>query len=268
MKQTTHLLGLDFESQCDQAKTTRITEVGCVLIRLDRDPNDWRLHKWVEEARISTLCYEPDYPPQTEFIVKLTGITDEMLKDKGVRRARALANVITLMNQADVIVAHKTLFDKTVLEHTAYAVGLEVPQKEWLCSLSNFPWRENLPCRKLSHLAYEHDVIHKREELHRAVEDVHLMFRVMSKYDIDEVLAYARDPWVYVEGFPLAPWLDGKVQNKLAKQHGFSWEAVKYGPEEQFPKKWVKRVKRKEFEKEREVLLKLPFRVAEIKGIN
>lgn len=266
MNQATHFLGLDFETQCDQAKTTRITEVGGILMRVERNPG--RPNLWVEEARISYLCYEPDYPPQTEFIVELTGITDEMLKEKGIARKRAISNVITLMHQADVVVAHKTLFDKTVLDYTAHALDLVVLEKEWLCTLSNFPWPRKFTCRKLSHLAADHKIPYDSDELHRAVGDVELMFKTIAKYDIDDVLAFARDKWVYVEGFPLAPWLDGKVQNKLAKNNGFSWESVKYGPEEQFPKKWVKRIKLKDFEKEWEVLLKLPFRVAEIKGIN
>lgn len=266
MKQTTHFLGIDFETQCDQAKTTLPTEVGAVLMRLDRRDN-WRENVWTVEEQYGSLIWEVQYPPQTEKIVELTGIDDKMLFEEGISRLLALTEVVKLIEKAEVVFAHKTLFDKTVLEFNARAVGLAVPEKEWICTLSNFPWHRSLTCRKLSHLAYEHDVVHNKEDLHRAVGDVELMFKTIAKYPIDEVLAYARDPWVYLRAFPIEPWKDGEVQTSMAKKLEFTWQQVKYGEDKQFPKMWVKRVKASEYAKAMESFSTLPFRVAKVEGI-
>lgn len=266
MKQTTRFLGLDFETQSDQAKTTLPTEVGCVLMRLDRR-DDWRENVWTVEEQYGSLIWEPHYPPQTEKIVKLTGITDAMLKSEGRTRLEVITRTIALMQDAEVIVAHKTLFDQTVLEYNAAAVGLGVPEKEWLCTLSNFPWSDTLTCRKLSHLAYEHDVPHDRTQLHRALDDVDLMFKTIAKYPIDEVLAYSRDPWVYLRAFPEKPWLDNEAQTNIAKKEEFTWQSVKYGVDKQFPKMWVKRIKASEYDRVMKAFETLPFRVEKIQGI-
>lgn len=258
------VLGLDFETQDSDAKTTRFTEIGAALYEV-------RNSMWREVDAYNALAYEPDYPPQTEKIVELTSITDEMLKTYGKPRKQILEEFLPLVLKADVIMAHKISFDRTVLMSTAKLFGVEIPKKEWLCTLTNFNWPKNLTCHKLSHLAYEHGIMVDPSTLHRATDDVRLMIRLVAeKYNWDEVLAYARTPWRYLHAEVLGPWQDGGVQNEIAKSLGFAWEQVKGVDEYKFTKKWVTRVKIGNEQKIMDAVResKSPFRVTEIQGLS
>lgn len=257
------VLGLDFETQDADAKTTRITEIGAVLFT-------------VIENRLKPLCdynrlvYEPDYPPQTKKIIELTGITDDMLIAKGISRKEALRELITLIDSADIIMAHKISFDKTVLYSSAKLFDLVVPEKEWLCTLTNFNWPSNLTCHKLSHLAYEHGIMVDPRTLHRAFEDVALMGRVVNEYSFSDVIKYAREPWIYLKADVIAPWKDGGFQTGVAKSLGYSWQQVKGVDFYQWDKTWVTRVKESMFEAHKEEISKsiAPFRITKIEGIS
>src|SRR5690606_18285085 len=103
------------------------------------------------------LCYEPEYPAQTEKIVRLTGITDEMLKASGKPRKEVIAkHIVPMMAEADIVLAHNEPFDRGVLESTSKLFEIALPEREWLCTLRNFPWKEGLTCHKLGHLGWEH----------------------------------------------------------------------------------------------------------------
>lgn len=270
----TLVLGLDFETQDADARTTRATEVGAALYSTYYDPaqNKVTLRK---ERGFSALMWEPDYPPQTEKIVELTSITDEMLREQGQSRHKVFTELLLpLVQQASIIMAHKTAFDRTVFESTCGALDLPVPEgKEWLCTLTNFPWKKGLTCHKLSHLAYEHGIMVDPRTLHRAEQDVDLMIRTVGEYDFNAVLAYAREPFVYLKADILGPWVgrggDGGVQKDIAQSLGFSWESVKGTDFPKWPKTWVGRVKQSQaevvFQKVRESAS--PFRVSVIEGI-
>lgn len=258
------VLGLDFETQSDDAKTTRITEVGAVLYDYVEESN-----RFVEISRLSTLCYEPDYPPQTDKIIQLTGITDHMLKTKGVPRATMLDDLLTLVEMADIVVCHKTSFDWTVLKSTAKLFEKEVPNKELLCTLTNFNWPKHITCKKLSHIAYEHGIMVDPRTLHRADQDVELMMTLLSHYDFKEVLHYARIPWVYFKGDVLGPWQDGGKQNAIAKELGFGWEQIKGVDQYRWPKTWVVRVKQgtEDLLVDQIMHSESPFRITKIEGL-
>src|SRR6478609_6370359 len=95
------VLGIDFESQDDQATTTNITEVGAILAEINGDKVE------ILES-YSTLVYDPTYPPQSDFIVELTGITDDALKAEGVSPAKALAHLMSRIHHTkpDFFIAH------------------------------------------------------------------------------------------------------------------------------------------------------------------
>lgn len=259
------VMGLDFETQDDQPKTTNVTEVGAVLYQVDLETNEF--NKMVE---FSHFCYEPEYPPQTEKIISLTGITDEMLKTFGKPREGVFRELMPMVRLADIILCHKISFDETILKATCEKFSIELPKKEFLCTLTNFPWPPNLTCHKLSHLAYEHDIPHDRKSLHRAVNDVDLMIQTIAKYNFKEVLEYARKPWIYFKATILEPWKDGGLQASIAKSFGFTFESVKGTDTPRWSKTWVSRTK--SLEKLEEIksgvaVSASPFRVAVIEGI-
>lgn len=259
------MLGLDFETQDEKAKTTNITEVGASLIK-------WSSKGFEKIVGISAICYEPEYPPQTQKIVELTGIDDEMLKKFGRPRVDVFKEqLLPLVEKADVIFCHKVNFDKTVFESTCIKLGLDFPpRKEYVCTLTNFDWHEKYTCKKLSHLAYDHSIMVDPATLHRAEADVDLMMRVvLEKYDLNKVLEYARKPWVFIRAFPIEPWKDGEVQTTIAKRLGFTWQKIKYFDEYNFPKMWVQRVKADKVEGIKKLVSESesPFRVSVIEGI-
>lgn len=260
-----YLLGLDFETQSEKPKETNVTEVGASLYRYTKDAV-------CEVDGFSALCYDPSYPPQTKKIVELTGITDEMLKTEGKPVQDVFRQLLfPLIEKADVVFCHKVSFDKTVLDFTSKKFGLVPPEKEYVCTLSNFPWPERITCKKLSHIAYEHGILVDPATLHRAKDDVDLMMRlILEKYDLEEVLNYARKPWAFLRAFPIEPWKDGETQTTIAKSLGFNWQQVKYLDEPKFPKMWVTRVKFDRIEPLKEAVRNSasPFRVLQIEGIN
>lgn len=270
-------LGLDFETQDDQARTTRVTEVGAILYEY-LGKQEWIGDEFTclrEIRRYEEFCWEPDYPPQTPKIIDLTGITDEMLREQGITRNRAMKELTEIVAEADVIFAHKISFDKVVYESTCKLFDIVPPEKEWVCTLTNFPWPKRLTCKKLSHLAYEHGLMVDPRTLHRAVNDVELMMRLLSgHYNFEQILAYARAPWIYMKADILGPWIgkggDGGTQNGFVKELGFSYEQVRGVEEHKWPKKWVHRVKTEpEFEAlvEAGATFKSPFRVSRIEGL-
>lgn len=257
------VLGIDFETQSLEPQT-RVTEVGAILY--EKNFGDIEFKKI---GHVSALCYEPDYPPQTEAIVELTGITDHMLKESGETREFVFKNrLLPLVDLADVVIAHNANFDKRIFVDTCKHLGLQIPEKEWICTLTNFPWPKSITCHKLSHIAYEHSILVDPKTLHRAINDVALMMQVVACYDFESVLAYAREPWMYLHAQPLGPWLDSGVQTGIAKSHGFTWETVR-GTDHKWPKKWVTRVKVSRMDDVMRSIEKSasPFPVLRIQGI-
>lgn len=263
------VLGIDFETQSADSKTTLPTEVGAVLYKYNREPIPLVNETW---EKIDTLCeffWEPDYPKQSEEVIDITNITDDMLFRLGRPRKEVFEKLLPLVHRADVIIAHKISFDRTVLKNNLKAVGLELPEKEWLCTLTNFNWPRKFSCHKLSHLAYEHSILVDPATLHRAENDVDLMMRLIGKYNFEDVLAYARKPWVYLKADVLGPWKDGGTQSGIAKSLGFTWEQVKGVDEYRWPKTWVTRVKEDRVDevKSKASTSISPFRIAKIEGV-
>lgn len=258
------VLFIDFETNSPDAKTAHFTEVGLSLY-------DYHNKTWTKDMGTSCFAYEPEYPPQPEKIVELTGITDEMLKQYGSPRKDVIEMVKnTYMSRADIIVAHKIAFDKTVLFSSAKLFDIELPEKEWLCTLTNFPWPEKYTCHKLGHLGWEHDLDVKASTLHRAQDDVDLLQKLVAKYDFEKVLEYAREEWVYLKAPEMiGPWVDGGKQTGIAKSLGFSWEQVKGVEQHKWDKTWVTRVKASRLEAlaEKVRTSESPFRLVKIEGL-
>lgn len=232
------LVVLDFETQGDDPTFHKPTEVGAVL---------WDTEEEAFTERLSQLIYEPSYEPQTEEIVEITGITDEMLKEKGLSRETVFMNLLSpLVEEADYVLAHNKAFDQTVYETTCRAIGRDIrkPKGGWICTIQDVPYPKKYKCKKLSHLAYDHGVIVDPATLHRAIHDVELLAElILTRYDFNDILAYYQLPWaiLFLNGVK-GPWEDNGVTNAQAKKLGYSWERP-WGTDLTFQKRWVKRIK-------------------------
>jgi len=217
------LLGLDFESVWDlNPKTTKITEIGAILY-------DWDTNK--PEEILSTLVWDETYPESPPELVRLTGITDDLLKRKGIPPVDGIVKLNKLMCEADYIVAHNGLgFDKPIYEnHCAKLCPLLkhetlLVDKPWIDTLTDIPYGAHITSRNLNMLAYEHKFINPFS--HRAVFDVLTMMEILSRYDINQVVEISKTPMVHAIA-------KVSFQDKdKAKGRGYYWN-----PEE---KKWYK----------------------------
>lgn len=248
------LLFLDFETQGDQPTEHLPTEVGMTLVDVEGG-----LTK--REQTVSQFIWEPHYPPQTPEIVEITGITDEMLRAEGRSQREVFQEMIfPMVRAADFVLAHNKQFDKTVYDATSAREALEPasPVKQWLCTIQDVPYAKKYKCKKLSHLAYDHGVVVDPSTLHRAGADTDLLARLITtKYKIEDIIAYANTPWVYLRAVVPPPWEDGGVGTGQAKKLGYGWEKI-WGTEVTFPKRWVRRIKETELEAEK---ARCPFKL-------
>lgn len=252
------LLGVDFESQTDDAGTTPITEIGARVCEVT--PSG----AWALAEHYSTLVYHPGYPPQTAEIVDLTGITDEMLKKDGIEPKAAMPRLLEMIGAVDYVLAYNKSFDETVCRSLSKRIALTMPETEWICVLNDLPWPGKFPCRRLSHLAFDLEVEFDRANLHRALDDVDLMFAAMFKqFTWDQVFAYHTTPWKFVEALIPAPWTDKGVGKEQARKRGYGWEKAKGTESPVFSKSWVKRIKADQLELE---IKQAPFKVVVLEG--
>lgn len=247
------ILGLDFETNSDDAKTCAVTEVGAIL--MERVLHELGHYVFCGRQKLSQLVWQKGYPEQSQKIIEITGITDAMLQEGGKPvRGVFQDELFPLMEQADYILAHNKAFDQTVLESVCKRIGLTPPKRRWICTLTEVPYPEKYRCKQLSHLALDHKLSMDTRELHRAVNDVELMLELIcTKYQFDDILAYADMPWVYLQIHTTPPWEDGGKTTDEAKKLGYYWQTDKRWNDANlvFNKCWVKRVKLDQLEKEK-----------------
>lgn len=199
------ILGLDLESTGLDLKADAIIEVGAVL--------------WCTERRTALKMYsefvDPLRPIPPEITV-ITGITSEVVEEYGVSEQEALSVIAGLMGQADYVAAHfGNLFDKPFLEG-AYARMMSLPpEKVWLDTSIDVQYGERVKTRNLLHLAAEHGFLPGHS--HRAVFDVMTMLRILDQYDLDTVIARAKEPMVFLEACV------SFEEKEKAKERGYRW---------------------------------------------
>lgn len=100
--------------------------------------------------------------PIPPFITRLTGITDDNVRDQTLDWDR----LTDICRRAELIVAHNAGFDRSWLEKQK----ISVPAL-WGCSHTMIDWKGShfMPCAHLKHLAWEHKFF---PNAHRAMDDV------------------------------------------------------------------------------------------------
>lgn len=233
------VLGLDFETTgFDYQKNDRITEIGAIV---------WEVETSKPLALYSELLYEETYPPQSDEIIRITGITNEMLREFGVHPALGFARLASLVKKhaIEYIVAHNgENFDKPFLgaELIRHAGAIEADgHPAELAALQSTPWidtRTDIPyavepgSRKLAHLALDCGFINPFP--HRAVFDVASMMKVMSATPFADIVEFQKIPWAVMRAV-----VEFKDKD-LAKAQRYSWEQI---GDKKYPKWWVKKVK-------------------------
>ena len=222
------LLGLDFETTWTEPvdpTRARITEIGAVLF-------DWDLGKPIQ--LLSTYVWDEDYPKSPDKLVKLTGITDDMLKSMGKSSMTALIELNALIKKADYVVAHNgSIFDKIIYENESSKYGNTV-SKPWIDTRIDVDYPEEISTRKLTHLAAEHGFVNPFA--HRALFDALTMLKLLDHYPIDKVIANSKFPLIH--SIAKVSYQD----RDLAKARGYYWDGEN--------KTWFKPMKENRFEQE------------------
>lgn len=206
---------LDFETTGMDPAAGRIIEGAVALVELRPD------RTLGETVETYSSFNDPGFPIPPE-IVKLTGITDEMIKGHSLDWSR----FNSLLERAVVLVSHNVAFDRPWLErYGEFLTRNSGGARRWACSLKMIDWNaaHGLPCRTLKHLAWEHDHF---PNAHRAIDDVdtlvHLL-RLPTKGDpgrtyMQELLGNAAlsRRIVFATGAPFE-------SKDLLKERGFRW---------------------------------------------
>ena len=173
--------------------------------------------------------------PLSEEIKKLTGITDDMLKDQKINWSL----VEEIFSQSHIIIAHNAAFDRPFIDKQI-PISLD---KIWGCSLKQINWLEKgFTIHKLEILGIFHGFF--IENAHRALNDADALLYLISLQDentnspyIKEILTNARRLTVCVKTTS-APF----ESKDLLKKRGYFWDSSN--------RVWVKSVFKDEIDEE------------------
>jgi DNA polymerase-3 subunit epsilon len=232
------LLGLDLETNSDDVKTAEIVEIGMVLWDTDTETPIVMEDILVYGHHISVESFA------------IHGITNQDTTLYGQSIDFAIERYKKLCRKAEYIVAHNgNEFDKPILDRSVRNSSpwieemADAPSNPWIDTMTDVPYPEAIKTRKLTYLAAEHGFLNPFS--HRAVFDVLTMFRVLSRYDINEVIRLANEP---IKTCYAQVSFDDKQK---AKDRGYHWDADK--------KKWFKKMKESQAKTEKE---QAPFPIA------
>jgi DNA polymerase-3 subunit epsilon len=227
------ILGLDLETSGLDPKVDRIIEVGAVLF-------DWDTQKpmqMISELVDPLMDLSIDEFTLTGEIIEHTGITMEMLETFGSDERDVLRMIEQMAEKADYRMGHFCNdFDALFLQEAYARTGITEPALDWLDTSIDVRYPEKIKTRNLRHLAAEHGFLNPFP--HRAVFDVLTMFKVAGCYNLEDIIARAKEPTVYVQA------LVKFEVNHLAKDRGYRWNPAK--------KIWWKQFKVSDFEAERQ----------------
>jgi DNA polymerase-3 subunit epsilon len=154
---------LDVETTGLDSRTCKVIEIGLVLFRYDENG---AITELVEEYQ----GFEDPKEPLTPEIIKLTGITDDMLKGKSIDW-KFVEDCLAL---SEIVLAHNAAFDRSFIDQI---VPLS-KNKVWGCTVNQIPWKViGCGCRHLPHLCWHHGFFY---DAHRALNDVKAAVQLLT----------------------------------------------------------------------------------------
>ena len=145
---------LDIEATGLSYADDKIIELGIVKFEYTEDGQILRL---LDEFS----SYQDPGKPILPYITKLTGITDDMVKDQQIN----LLELDNYLQDVDIIIAHNAEFDNSFFNKTFPSIA----PKAWACSMIDINWREEgISSHKLEYIAYKYNFFF---EGHRAIID-------------------------------------------------------------------------------------------------
>jgi DNA polymerase III epsilon subunit-like protein len=258
------VLLIDFEATGIDPKQVRILEIGAMVTDDSFNPTG---------AQLSQLVWESGYPALTDEVKAVTGLTEDLLVSEGIPLFQAMSKLGNLITEdVKYAIAFNRAYDEVLYKEECNRLDggnggmaklyASVP---WLCAMIDIETNYKFKSWRLAHLALEYKVPVDPNKLHRAINDVELMRCMLKAIGTtpQEMQAYQNVPWVYVCAVTRPPWEDKGASTDAAKLRGYNWQSAKGDPSGlTFEKRWVKRIKEKDFEKEEK---EAPFTVRIIK---
>lgn len=219
------IVGMDTETTGLSPVDDRITEIGAVAWDTDHATPVAFFHRFIKQEK-----------PLPDFIKELTGLNDEILEKYGHHESDVMREFHIFCGQGEYLVAQNAPFDKGMLDAAYLRCGLFIPDKEWIDTVKDVPYPARIKSKSLISVAAEHGFLNPFP--HRAVTDVLTMLTVMSKYDINTIVANACEPKIML-------WAKTTYKEKdLAKAAGFFWNSER--------KMWFKSIMLKDLMEETE----------------
>jgi DNA polymerase III subunit epsilon len=194
----------------------RITEVGACL---------WstKINRALETA---SFLVKSEVPVPKE-VTAITGINDAMLKRFGLDEKDAIEEIISFMTDADAVIGQNVVqFDKEFLINAAARHSIAVPDKLWIDTRTDLPL--SVETKALSYMCADHGFLNPFP--HNAVADVLSVLKLASMYEIDQMVARAKEPNVVLQS------LQAYDNNADAKKMKFMWKP-------DLGKRWLRVVK-------------------------
>jgi len=233
----TLVIGIDLETTGLLPNEDRITEIGAVLY-------DWQSGT---PLKLMSTLVNPERPIPEE-VVRLTGITDELVDLYGKSEKTAFAELHDLMSYADYAAAFNgSQFDYPFYLAACKRLDVEPSGIYWVDLSSDVKWPPEIKTRNLQHLAADRGFVSPYR--HRAIFDVLTMFKAAAGFDFDDILARAQEPTLFVQA------IVSFEEKELAKERGYHWHGAS--------KRWWRSWKQSDYEADK---LECGFRTQLLNG--
>lgn len=239
-------VGWDVETTGLDPDEHLITEIGAVVWDVERKAPVKLLSTLVDHSKDGAM----DIPDE---IVKITGITPEMIKLFGLHSEFVIARIyeflagVPELDGRYVFVAHNAPFDRAFLakfmELNGYSREL-FTDPTWVDTKVDLDYGPDQKVRSLGYLAADHGFLNPYP--HRAVCDVLAMFKIVSMYDPDQILEWAKSPLRRLHA------MVSFEDKEKAKALGYKWLPAK--------RTWEKEVKEIHLKQETDKALKAGFK--------
>lgn len=223
--------GADTETTGLDPSIDEVIEIGAIKWEVDESNN------WVEIERFSALM-KHEGVNLSDKIISLTGITQELLDTEGQSKDSVIPAFEEFTKDCAMFIAHNAPFDHAMMNRY---IEDRIP---WVCTIRDIKHPPHVTGRKLAYMALDYGIAVDPSVLHRAVNDVELMGKILAHAGIhpQAMLEYRDIPTIYVAIDTPPPWEDNGEGKDFSKSIGFCFEGRDDWPKK-FSKKWVKAIK-------------------------